>query len=428
MPKSMLLVSKGKPRFHYAWVVAFGCAAICATGTVTLVTAMGLFIKPVSEAMGFSRAGFSLVYSFSALVTMFFSPVMGRLLREYSPRLLMLMASAGAAVLLFLFSLCTELYHFYIVGALTGFCTSGVSTLAVSTMLNKWFHDKKGFALGLASAGSGFGAMILTPIISYLMEEVNWTYAFVLEAGVMLVIAVPVCIFLLRDDPATMGLEPYTADHKDGRAARGPDLLSLTYQQSKKLSAFWLLAGAVFLCGVLGQGMQQHVYAFLTDVGYSVAYAARISSLMMAFLIGGKMFAGYLFDRMGMSRGAIVIGGCYFVCACCLFFAVIPGFTWVFTVLFGLAYTVLTIMPSFLTVNMFGLSDYSANYGMINLFLYAGMSLGPPLSALIYDRMGTYYPAWILYAVLVVVMSAMVLYAVSAVEKVKASLRSTAIS
>lgn len=79
---------------------------------------------------------------------------------------------------------------------------------------------------------------------------------------------------------------------------------------------------------------------------------------------------------------------------------------WAFIPLFGGGYAILSILPTNLTRTLLGAADYSANYGVVTLFLNAGMASGSPFSAFVFDSAGSYKPAWIIYGVLSLIMLA----------------------
>ena len=408
-------------KIHYGWVIVMGCFLISATGTSILVNLMGLFIKPVSSVLGFTRAEFSLVFTCSAVVSMLCAPAMGKLLQKYSSRLLVGGCAVLSAALIILYSFCTQLWQFYIVGAATGLCISGMGTLAISTILNKWFLKKTGLALGIASSGSGLGSMILTPIIASMIINVSWQAAYLLMAAVIFVINVPICIFMIKNKPEDIGLKPYGYDSSEnGQKNMGEDT-SLMNKEVMRMPVFWLFGFAIFLAGILGMGIQQHLYSYMTDIGYSPAFAAVIMSIAMGSLIFGKMLAGGIFDRFGMVIGSVAVCFACLSASVLLLFASHVAVAYLVAVIYGFGYTLLTIPPSYLTSNLLGNRDYSANYGIMTLFLFAGISLGSPIAALFYDKTGSYQLAWILFAVLSCVVLAILLYTINKFKNIRKS-------
>ncbi len=369
-----------------------------AAGTTILVNCIGIFIKPVSEALGFPRGQFALFYTFSSLATMLVSPIMGLMMKRFDLQKIVVICSLGASSTLWGYTFCKELWHFYFIGFLCGIFTCGLTSMMISTVIGRWFAEKRGLALGLAFAGSGLGSIILNPLTSAVIEGAGWRMAFITLAVVLSAVNVPVALLFIRSSPADMGLAPYGQDCQN-RGTR-PPAASIRQKEALRMRAFWMLAASIFLCGIIGTGVQQHINAYLTDLGHSSAYAAFIFALVMAVLIPGKMLLGWIFDHKGPGWGMSVICGMFILSMTIFEAAQDKRAACVFSLFFGVAYTVLSIPPSCLTMELLGPEDYSANYGVITMFLCGGMALGSPISAFLYDLFGSYRAAWMMYGLL----------------------------
>lgn len=374
---------------------------LSASGTTILINCIGLFIKPISEAMSLPRGQVALFYTFASTASMFMSPVMGLLLKRYDLRKVIVLCSLGASATLWGYTLCRELWQFYLVGFLCGIFTCGLTSMMISTIIGRWFAQKRGLALGLAFAGSGLGSIVLNPLTASIIERIGWQAGFTLLAVVLSVINIPVALFLVRSSPAAMGTVPY--GQKNLTSGTGSAVVSIHQKEAIRMKGFWFLAAAMFLCGVVGTGVQQHINAYLTDLGHSTAYASLVFSLVMAVLIPGKMFLGWVFDHKGPRWGMSVVCGMYILSMAVFLLAQQQWAAYLFALVFGFAYTVLSIPPSCLTMELMGPGDYSANYGVIVMFLCAGMAVGSPISAFLYDLFGSYRPAWVVYGVLSIV-------------------------
>lgn len=294
--------------------------------------------------------------------------------------------------------------------------------MSISSLVNRWFVKKRGMAIAIAFSGSGIGSMILNPMASHLIETVSWQMAFIALALVLVSVNIPVSLLIIRNKPEDMGLMPYGAE-KEPRKLKNADNLarSIPRKEAVRLPAFWALGLAMLCAGIIGTGMQQHINAYLTDLGYSAPFAASIFSMVMAFLIGGKIALGWIFDRLGAKAGAIWVCTILSLSAALFLFVKYPGMPFVFAVCFGIAYSILSVPPSFLTSDLFGPGAYSANYGVINMFLCAGMAIGSPISAFIYDFTGSYRPAWFLYSGMALVILALMLAVIKGISRYRAT-------
>ena len=156
----------------------------------------------------------------------------------------------------------------------------------------------------------------------------------------------------------------------------------------------------LFLTGLMNMGIQMHIPAYLTDVGYSSTFAANIVALFMGVLVAGKLLLGTIFDRYGMPTGVVFIYGVFALAAIALFGAQSLWMVIVFGFIFGLANAIMTVPPPLMTAEIVGPKSYGVIYGVMNIFFTLGSGIGMPLSGYIYDSTGSYSAAWSLYLVL----------------------------
>ena len=168
-------------------------------------------------------------------------------------------------------------------------------------------------------------------------------------------------------------------------------------------------------------GIQHHVPAFLTDVGHSPAFAANIVALFMGVLVLGKIVLGSIFDRFGPRVGVIFIFTIFAVAAFILTGATVAAIAIIFGLVFGFANAIMTIPPPLLTAEMFGQRNYGVIYGVMSICYTLGSGIGMPLSGTIFDKTGSYLPAFYLYIGLAVLAMIIALAALSVGAKAQAA-------
>ncbi len=203
-------------KIHYAWVIVFACFIMSFTTITALVNCLGIFIKPVSEDLGFTRAAFALYYTCVPMTTMFFSPKMGSILQKYDYKRVVLVCSVGSALALLAFSRCTSLWQFRAVGVICGIFTSGLTTMSVSCIINRWFVKKKATALSIAFAGSSIGSMVFNPLVSSVIQNYSWKSAYIMLAVLILAVNVPVSLLLLKKQPRRFGAQALRSGGRTG--------------------------------------------------------------------------------------------------------------------------------------------------------------------------------------------------------------------
>jgi sugar phosphate permease len=67
---------------------------------------------------------------------------------------------------------------------------------------------KASFALGITSAGIGFGGVVMPLLAQWLISAYSWQDAFKVMAGIMILVGTPVSIVIMRTRPEDKGLLP----------------------------------------------------------------------------------------------------------------------------------------------------------------------------------------------------------------------------
>ena len=155
---------KSGQKIFYGWWIVVGSFFLNFAGIGIIMNTMGVFIKPVTESLGFTRGGFTLYFTIAALSMMVMAPVMGKLLERYNIRLIMTVCTTMMAASFALFSQCRTLKQFYLVAVFLGIGSAGSHIIPVSMMITNWFIDKRGLAMGIVFAATGVGGLIFNPL------------------------------------------------------------------------------------------------------------------------------------------------------------------------------------------------------------------------------------------------------------------------
>jgi len=383
-------------KMFYGWWIVGGAFFLNFAGIGIVMNTMGVFIKPVTESLGFSRGGFTLYFTIAALSMMVMAPVMGKLLERYNIRLIMTVCTAMMAASFALFSQCRTLTQFYIVAVFLGIGSAGSHIIPVSMMITNWFIDKRGLAMGIVFAATGVGGMIFNPLANWIILNYSWQAAFLTFGLAIGLASVPTALFIVRAKPADMGLLPYGGEAALARQS-ATEQGGLTATEAFRTGAFWLLALIILLIAIANMGVLHHIVPYLTDLGFSSTTATTLMSLHMAMLIVGKVLAGSLADRLGLLKSYLLL-----MVGLMVSIALLYGSHWmwvavVFNILFGFSIAVRTVLPPLMTARVLGQKHFAVIYGFLNIFTTLGTAVGVPLSGFIYDATKSYYLAFALY-------------------------------
>lgn len=389
-------------KVYFGWVIVAACFMLAASGMGILFSCIQIFFEPVSVALGFTRAEFSLHFSIVTLLVMLTAPFMGRLLGLYNIRVVMTVCLLLAAGCLFLYSQCSTLTEFYLVSALLGISSTGIHIIPISYLITNWFKNKRAVALAISFSGSGAGGVFYTQLSSWMIIHYDWRQAYIVLACLLAATLIPVTAFIIRRAPSEIGLAQYGTTQA-AESVVEVALSGMNLAEARRTCDFWLLACFLFLVGTFCIGTAMHLKLALTDLGHSATFSTTVVSIYMGMLVFGKLFVGWFSDRFGRRSGVFLV--LFFFILSLLFLR--HGHSVIMAVLcavsLGISGALTTVMPPLLTADILGQKHFAVVYGVMNIPFTLGCAFGMPLSGLIYDLSGSYTLAWHLYTCMALV-------------------------
>ena len=159
-----------KKKVFYGWIIVGTCCLVMATTMGIITNCNSLFIKPVAEELGISRQTISLMISLQSLGTMIASLFTGKIFNGRNTITVMRAAIIAMTAAYFLNTFAVSIWQLYVTYFINGIMLSLVTTLPISFLINNWFIDRTGYALGLASMGSGFGGAFFNSLAGRIMN------------------------------------------------------------------------------------------------------------------------------------------------------------------------------------------------------------------------------------------------------------------
>jgi MFS family permease len=252
----------------------------------------------------------ALMLSVHMLVYGLVAPLAGKLVDRIGPRKTMTFGVTLLSTGLALSALGTSPWHFYATfGVLAGAGLCMIGAVPFTTVLRNWFEARRGLALSLLFFGAG-SAFIWYPLIAYLIGRGGWRYTFVVEAGAIPLIMLPLIVLGVRYHPREKGLLSdgvlrTAANPSTERSGRSrivdPQWTAVewTLPKAVRTGRFWLVCFSTFsLWGIMQHIMVTHHVAFATDMGFTQGYASAVLSLFGIFFAAGCL-AAFISDRIG---------------------------------------------------------------------------------------------------------------------------------
>ena len=390
-----------RKKIYYGWFVVFGCLMITCTMVPPIMALSNKFLIQVTGELQISRSAFTLANTILQGLGIFLSPIVSARLARGNMKRIQTVSIIGFVLSYASFSLATNVIHLYFSSFFTGVFFLNASLIPVSMMITNWFVKKRGLAMSIAMAGIGVGGTIFSPVITWLLGAYGWRSTYRIMALIILVLALPAALFILRKRPEDMGLLPYGSE--DAASKRIPKKADIVFPLSVKESRtklFFILFIFGMLCnGLINTGSLGHFPPAIEELQGPQVQALIISMYSMIGIFG-KLVLGWLNDRFGVVASTAF--GCITFALSFIFilFGQNISMLYIMAILFGLGDAIGTVTPPLITSAIFGAEKYGEAYGIANSFTQIGLSLGALMVAAVYDTSGSYNTAWILLIIL----------------------------
>jgi sugar phosphate permease len=410
------IASWTKHRFHYAWMV------IAVTFLIMLVTAgiratPSVMMVPLEQGLGWSRTTISMALAINLALFGLMGPFAAAAMQRFGMRRTVLAALTVLAIAVALSGRMHAAWEMVLIwGVLVGSATGATSTTLGAVVVNRWFSQHRGLAMGILTASSATGQLAFLPLMAWVAEHRGWQ-TLVLLVALAAAIVLPIVALLLPEKPSAIGLRRLgEADDAAADAAQSnANPIVIAFAALKKASTFgdfWLLFFTFFICGASTNGyIGTHFIAMCGDYGLSEVRGAGMLAMMGVCDLVGTTLSGWLSDRF---NNRVLLFWYYGLRGLALIFLPFAfGYQYLGLPIFGLFYGldwIATVPPTVrLTTDVFGSRDAPVVFGWV----VAGHQLGAAFAALgagmLRSTLGTYTMATMISGGLCVVGAMLVL-------------------
>lgn len=398
---------KHKP--FYGWYIA-GIALwanFLATGTGFY--AFNAFLEPLCNARDWTRTDLNLALVIGTIFGFCGQYVYGTILMRTGVRILMLMGSLVAGISFIYIARVETLLEFYVFYALLFIGNGAYGGIVAGSVVNNWFVDKRGKAIGLATAGMSIAGAVLPLTALWLIQHIGMANAALCIGAVMISFG-PLAWIVVRDWPEDMGMAP------DGlmlpETASSPLSSGITGRTSvpfatpaprrwglRRLArsrAFWKLGMAFALLMMGTVGVMSQLKPRFADIGFSSMTAMIMMGTTALAGAAGKYIWGVMSDRFAAGRIAIALT---IANAFGLALGLVKGSLLalsVFMMVFGFSMGgIMSIFP-IMVATIYGRENFASVLRYASLFLLLQL-FGYLIAGQSYDRTGSYDTAYAIY-------------------------------
>jgi MFS family permease len=365
------------------WIVVGSVLGLIVGNGPILQFSFGVFVKPVSEALGAERGTLSAAVMMGLLATAIATPFVGRLVDRFGIRAVTLPAIALFAASIAAIGFATTAWAYIALYTIAGIAAAGQTPLAYCKAVSSSFDAKRGLALGIAIAGVGLGTALVPPLAQGLIGRFDWRAAYVGMGILTFVLAFP-SMALLVTKPGKQQAGPAAATTaQDGLSAA----------EALRSATFWKLAISFFLVALAAGGTVAHIVPLLTDRGLTPQRAAMALTAAGVALIGGRLLSGYLLDRVFAPIVATVFFALPLLGIAMLLATTDTTLAIPAAILVGLGLGAEVDLIAFLQSRYLGLRSFGEIYGYLFAVFMVGSAIGPFAMGMSFQVLHTYAPA-----------------------------------
>jgi MFS family permease len=380
-------------RIYYGWYIVAISVVIFTLLLGSTYHAFGVFVLPVSQDFGLTRAETNTALILFSLGNAIWAPIVGWMLDRLSIRNMMLGCALLMGASLVTLGRSSSVWLCAVVlCAPLAFATQGAGVLTANALVVRWFRVHRGRAMAIALTGMSLGGILLPPLIAGLIEHFGWRRTLVglgYAVALTLVAMVPIARPQPRPDEAEK--ETNRAGGPESRGAEATaDAQPLSAMSLLRMWPFWTIGVSSALTLGVAQAVMITLVPLAQDAGIGSTQAASLISVLATAGLAGNLLLAGIADRVDR----MMLLGILFIAV-----AVVNGLLFVShdyallatsAALLGL--TAGIVSPAFHTLiaDHFGPASFGTAYGLMTPVLAVTSALCARYAGEVFDRTGGY--------------------------------------
>ena len=401
------VLTRRRPIYYGWWMLAVSVLAVAATGGLSFWS-LGLYVRPLEDDFGWSRAEVSLGFSLSFLASGLIAPLIGRWIDLRGPRQIILVGALLTAATYVLLATTNAIWQWYLYQSINAVCRQMMFFIPFQALISRWFSKRRGLAVGILGMGFALGGFAVVPFMRVIIDAVGWEGSFVVAGGVIAAIFIPMNLFLIRNTPDDVG------QHLDGLRPRtlatpmAADPPAITARQALRTPLFWALTLGIgfFIAGLVAWIV--HAVPFFESRGVSPGWAVGIVSITAGCSMFARIAFGLLADRITrIELMAVVLTVVLSVALVAMLVSATTGVIALFVVLWVVGSSGGPMFEPLLLTRAFGVAHFATILGVVVVVETVGQVLAPTVVGAIFDSTGSYDWALVLLIALFVIAGAL---------------------
>jgi MFS family permease len=362
------------------------------TISASLMHSYTVFLLAFIDEFGWTRAESSLAYSVGQIISGVTSPLVGGMVDRFGSRRMVLMGGVLLAVGLLGSAFAGTLWQVvFLYGVVMTVGANCIGMVVFVPLVSRMFVAQRGLAISVLQSANGFGRAVSAPVAQALVNGVGWRNAYLLEAGAMALLVVPLAAMFRGAEQ-----QPGASPNSPATAAGGRHW---TLAEAIRTRHFWLL-GFVYMCTSIGSFLVSlHQLAFAVDQGFTPLYAATVLGMGSFLALPGVILTGTISDYIGREKAALLAYAISIFGVACAMLIQGPDshwLLWLHACFFGITWGARGPAITAKTADLFPGPRLGTILGVITIGSGVGAGIGSWAAGWIFDLSGSYRLAFIL--------------------------------
>ena len=388
-------------KIFYGWRMVAAGSGIQFLQAALLHQAFGAYFAVLAEERGWSKTALSGAAALQPMESALLGPVLGWVVDRFGPQGMIRAGIVTFGLGFILLSQIETLAGFYAAFIVIALGSSLCGFFPINVAIIHWFDRRRARALSILSLGLAFGGMFV-PVIAWGMQTYGWRATAFASGLAAMVIGWPLArVFRRRPEDVgetVDGLPPAVADpaRPDTSAQR-----EFSAREALRTGAFWLLSLGHGFALLIVYAVSVHAITHMKEgLGYSVAEASFVITLMVFAQVGGVLLGWAIGDRFQKRMIAAVCMLMHAAGLLMLTYAAGPVMLAAFALLHGGAWGLRGPMMQAIRADYFGRRSIGMILGLSSLIIVIGQIGGPMVAGMLADLTGNYRAGFTLLAVL----------------------------
>ncbi|UXN07392.1 MFS transporter [Bartonella sp. HY761] len=349
----------------------------------------GLYLVPMSHEFGWGHNVFSLAIAMQNLLWGIVQPFTGAFSDKYGAKRTVLIGGVLYSLGLMLMAISSSGIMLNLsLGVILGVALSATSfSVLLSAVGRAAPVQKRGLAMGMASAAGSLGQFIMLPSTLLLIQNYGWSTSLLISA-VLSALIIPLA-FLLKNPQSSKGAASLA---KNKQQASLKEVIGIAI----KYKPFLFLSLGFFVCGFQVVFIGIHMPGYLIDNGFDNTTGTIFLALVGLFNIVGTYLAGWLGDKYSKPHLLMALYGLRGVAI--IIFLTMPLTTYsvyLFGAVMGILWLSTVPLTNNIVANIFGVRYLTTLVGLVFFTHQVGSFFGGWLGGVNHDLTGNYTNIWI---------------------------------